>query len=163
LNYYTWPRSFDPDDDKTVSEAYELLYEIIKEEGPFDGVIGFSHGATLAFGFLAQHAKKNPYDASDALFRCGIFIGAIPPFRMNDAKNIIYDEGLQNSVRIPTLHVAGKNDFVYSHSIKLHALCNKQWTKLSVHNKGHEIPSDPKNVGALAEGIRELIREANFR
>jgi hypothetical protein len=29
-------------------------------EGPFDGVLGFSHGGTLAAGFMIHHAKMNP-------------------------------------------------------------------------------------------------------
>jgi len=145
-----------------VAEAYEMLYEVIEQEGPFDGILGFSHGATLAFGFLAQHAKKNPYDPPGALFRCAIFICSLPPFRKDDADNVIYDHGLQSVVRIPTVHVAGKADFVYEHSMKLHALCDAASAKLVVHSKGHEIPGDSKNVALIAAACRELNNTAMF-
>ena len=152
----------DNSDDHSLSDAYEFLYDVIEEEGPFDAILGFSQGATLAYSFLAQHAKKYPYEPPAAQFRCAVFIGALPPFRMDGSKRIIYDEGLQGAVRIPTLHVAGKSDFVFTHSIKLHALCSKAWAKLLVHPKGHEIPGDAKNVAAMASGIREMAHKAIF-
>ena len=45
-SFYNWPRTFNPDDDRSVTEAYDLIYEMIEEDGPIDGILGFSHGAT---------------------------------------------------------------------------------------------------------------------
>ena len=162
--YHKWPRTMDPADGRSLNEAYEFLYSVIEEEGPFDAILGFSQGATLAYSFLAQHAKKYPYEPPTALFRCAVFVGALPPFRQDSSKRIIYDEGLQGAVRIPTLHVAGESDFVFAHSIKLHALCttSKTSAKLLVHPKGHEIPRDAKNVKAMASGIREMAHSSMF-
>lgn len=161
-SYHKWPRTMDPADSRSLNEAYEYLYSVIEEEGPFDGVLGFSQGATLAYSFLAQHAKKHPYEAPTAQFRCAVFVGALPPFRQDSSKRIIYDEGLQGVIRIPTLHVAGESDFVFAHSIKLHSLCSKTWTKLLLHPKSHEIPRDAKNVKAMASGIREMAHISMF-
>ena len=166
-SYHNWPRSLDPADDRSLSEAYDFLYDVIDEEGPFDAILGFSQGATLAYGFLAQHARNHPYESPTSLFRCAIFFGALPPFRTKGkdgaaAEQLIYDEDLQGAVRIPTLHVAGKSDFVYPHSVKLHQLCNASWAGLVVHPKGHEIPKDPKNVALIADGIREASLHAMF-
>lgn len=163
LNYHKWPRNFNSEDEKTVADAYDILSEFIEEEGPFDGVLGFSHGASLAYGFLAQDTNNNGLCVSGSLFRCAAFFSAIPPFRMNESDQIIYDEGLQRSVNIPTLHVVGREDFVYHHSIKLHAMSDPQWRKLVEHKSGHEIPRDAASVKAVAAGIREMIREASFR
>ncbi|KAM0803142.1 putative DUF341 family oxidoreductase [Usnea florida] len=164
-SYHNWPRSLDPSDDRSLREAYDFLYDMIEEEGPFDAVLGFSQGATLAYSFLAQHARNSPYEL--APFRCAIFFGALPPFRIKGedggvTEQIIYDEDLQGAVSIPTLHVAGKSDFVYPHSIKLHQLCDASWAGLIVHPKGHEIPRDPKNVALIADGIREASHHAMF-
>ena len=157
--YYNWPRRLNPEDDKSVQEAYEILYEIIEQDGPFDGILGFSHGAALAFGFLAQHAKRRPHDP---LFRCAIFVCALPPFRMDKSERIVYDEGLQGAVRIPTLHIAGREDFVLEHSKKLYALCSPGSAKLVFHSKGHEIPRNPRDVSTMAAGCRELMQRAIF-
>ena len=121
----------------------------------------------MAYAFLAQHARSHPYGLATPPFRCAIFLGALPPFRIKGmdgggVQQIIYDEDLQGAVPIPTLHVAGKSDFVYPHSIKLHQLCNASWAGLIVHPKGHEIPRDPKNVALIADGIREASHHAMF-
>src|SRR4051794_3769504 len=73
-SYYRFPRTFSPEDrdESDVLDAYELLYETIALHGPFDGVLGFSHGGTLAAGFLIHHAKMSPQEPP--LFRCAIFV-----------------------------------------------------------------------------------------
>ena len=161
-SYYNWPRRFEDDDEQSVEEAYEMLYEIIEEAGPFDGILGFSHGATLAFGFLAQHAKKHPYDLPSSLFQCAIFINSIPPFRMDEGERIEYEGGLQGTVKIPTLHIAGQEDFALQHSKCLYGLCSGTSAKLVLHSRGHEIPRGQKDTAAILAGCRELLQEATF-
>lgn len=39
----------------SVKKAHELITEIIEDEGPFDGILGFSQGASLAVAYLMQH------------------------------------------------------------------------------------------------------------
>ena len=153
-SFYTWPRTFHPDDDRSVIDAYNLIYETIEEDGPFDGVLGFSHGATLAFGFLAHHARKFTYDPPP--FRCAIFLNSLPPFRIDQDENFVFDDEMQGLIKIPTVHVVGKRDFVYSHSLKLHQLCDSRSATLLAHDKGHEIPNDPENVHMIAKALREL-------
>ena len=65
-----------------MREAYALLSHIIDTEGPFDGILGFSHGATLAFGFLVQHAREHPYEAMPV--RCAVSFSGMPPFRLGE-------------------------------------------------------------------------------
>ena len=68
---------------ENVKAAHEYIEEIIDEEGPFDGVIGFSQGAALASSMMLEHAKSNPLND---LFKIGIFAGASLPFDLqNDA------------------------------------------------------------------------------
>ena len=75
---------------------------------------------------------------------------------MDQDKNFIYDEELHGLIKIPTIHIVGKQDFVYSHSLKLHQLCDPRSSTLLAHDKGHEIPSDPGNVGMIANALRGL-------
>lgn len=159
FTFYKWPRNV-TDDDKSLNDAYELLSEVIEEEGPFDGVLGFSHGGTLAFGFLAHLFKTKPYEPPP--FRCAIFMNAPPPFRMDDSGNFIMDDGLEGLIHIPTLHITGTNDFIYNHSLKLYALCDPGLSTLLVHEKGHQIPSDAKNMKRITNAIRELGNKAAY-
>ena len=141
-------------------EAYDLLYETIEEDGPFDGVLGFSHGGTLAAGFLAHHAKQHPY--GPAPFQCAIFISSLPPFQIDDAEQLHFDDSLLGYINIPTVHVVGTTDFVYNHSLRLYKLCNASSASLVVHDKGHEIPGDRKFVTAMAKALRNLGTRASF-
>lgn len=81
---------------------------------------------------------------------------------MDKAGRIIYDEGNQGVVRIPTLHVVGREDFVLEHSKKLYGLCDSGSAKLVVHAKAHEIPRASKEVSAIAAGCRDVIQRAMF-
>lgn len=40
-------------------EAYEYIYSIIEEDGPFDGVMGFSQGAALASSLIIRHTRTH--------------------------------------------------------------------------------------------------------
>jgi len=60
-----------------VQEAYDFVTETIEEEGPFDGIIGFSQGGALASSYilndLSSPKPQNP-------FKCAIFFCASMPF-----------------------------------------------------------------------------------
>ncbi|KAL1845791.1 hypothetical protein Daus18300_014449 [Diaporthe australafricana] len=43
-----------------IGETHALISETIEEDGPFDGIFGFSQGATLALSFLLQHEISHP-------------------------------------------------------------------------------------------------------
>ena len=66
-----------------VEAAQSFIHEIIEEEGPFDGVIGFSQGAALAASLIFEHQKNNP-NAIDTLFKFAVFAGASLPFNKDD-------------------------------------------------------------------------------
>ena len=87
LSFYPWPpRMQEAEYDDTRERAYELIYEAIEEDGPFDAILGFSQGASLAYSFLQQHATKHPYDPPWSLFRCAVFVCGMPPFRLNETR-----------------------------------------------------------------------------
>ncbi|KAI5238912.1 hypothetical protein E4T43_07096 [Aureobasidium subglaciale] len=67
-----------------VAAAFEYVHEIIEEEGPFDGVIGFSQGAALAASMLLQSAKQH----KKPLFELAIFAGASLPFDIDDESGL---------------------------------------------------------------------------
>ncbi|KAG2413048.1 hypothetical protein HFD88_010607 [Aspergillus terreus] len=155
-SYYHFPRSFSvPDLDDSLSDAYDRLYDTIDEEGPFDGVLGFSHGGTLAAGFLIHHAKL--YPQGPPLFRCAIFINSLPPFRMDPGQDPVVDDGLDGYIAIPTVSIGGAQDPLFEYSHALHRLCDPAVSTWVVHSKGHGIPGDSKNVAIMAAAIRKLV------
>ncbi|KAH8802507.1 serine hydrolase FSH [Xylogone sp. PMI_703] len=68
---------FDPQD--VLSAEHDIL-EIAEEEGPFDGILGYSQGGTLAAQSILRHQEENPYATPDELpFRFGIFFNSSTP------------------------------------------------------------------------------------
>lgn len=160
-SYYRFPRTFSLEDaDETdILEAYELLYETISLHGPFDGVLGFSHGGTLAAGFLIHHAKQQragilPLEAP--LFRCAIFVNSLPPFHMNSGQHPVIDEDLDGYITIPCVSIAGAQDPLFNCSLALHRICDSRSSTFVVHGKGHDVPTDQRNVAIMASAIRKL-------
>lgn len=85
------------------------MYDVLEEEGSFDGVIGFSHGTTLAYAFLLQHTKEHPLEPPYALFRRAVFVsGSLDP--TEDGVKLKSNETGEVLLRIATLHIAGKAD-----------------------------------------------------
>ncbi|KAI1253821.1 hypothetical protein MGN70_004216 [Eutypa lata] len=64
-----------------LQAAYDLIQEIVEEEGPFHGVFGFSQGGALAASLLLHHQKVAPY--SPSLFNFAVFTCASLPFDLN--------------------------------------------------------------------------------
>jgi len=158
-SYYRFPRTFslEDNDESDILEAYEQLNETVALEGPFDGVLGFSHGGTLAAGFMIHHAKLYPNEP--ALFRCAIFINSLPPFRMNPGELPVVEEGLEGYISIPSVHIAGAQDPLFDYSLTLHRICGAHHSTFAVHGKGHDVPSDRKNVVIIATAIRKLLSQ----
>ncbi|KAL2864148.1 putative DUF341 family oxidoreductase [Aspergillus lucknowensis] len=167
-SYHTFPRplSAPPShcDDDEVLDAYDRLYEVLATEGPFDGLLGFSHGGTLAAGFLINHAKQ--YPGEEPPVRCAIFINSLPPFRMDSegycAKEgkvkgeIVLEDDLAGYINIPTVSIAGAKDPLFEYSRALYELCERGRSAWVVHSRGHDVPIDKKNVAGMAMAIRKL-------
>ncbi|PWY86657.1 hypothetical protein BO70DRAFT_311347 [Aspergillus heteromorphus CBS 117.55] len=151
-------RDRDGADEASLQEAYDWLYEVVAEDGPFDGILGFSHGGTLAAGFLIHHAKTAP--RAEPLFRCAIFINSLPPFRMDPGGAPVVDPDLDGYITIPTVTIAGGQDPLLEFSIILYRLCDPATATCVVHSRGHDIPSDRKNLAAMTLAIRKLAIQA---
>ncbi|KAJ6150441.1 hypothetical protein N7471_001640 [Penicillium samsonianum] len=61
-----------------VAAAHHFVQNIIEQNGPFDGVIGFSQGAAVAASMILHHQLESPEERS--LFSFAIFIGSPIPF-----------------------------------------------------------------------------------
>jgi hypothetical protein len=87
LPLYTYYNPFDP---ASILQTHDDLSQIIAEEGPFDGVLGYSGGAALAAEILAQANHDDPF-AIERPFRFAVFINGASPLRcfaMEDAEVI---------------------------------------------------------------------------
>lgn len=68
----------------------------------------------------------------------------------------VIDQGLEGYIKIPTVSIAGAKDPLFECSLALHGICDPLCSVFVVHGKGHDVPTDRKNVVIMASAIRKL-------
>lgn len=153
--YYTWA-ALSPDngsvDFDSAKEALNFVLEIVEEEGPFDGIMGFSQGATLALALLLRYAIINPLDPPYAICKFAIFFSAV---EMKEETG--HWEG---RLDIPTLHVFDKTDSLAATEAIVAKHCEPGTAKVISHERGHEIPRDSITVNTILAAIQDLQHRA---
>ena len=123
------------------------------QEGPFDGLLGFSEGASVAASLLLRQAAEKPKNQ----FKFAIFLCGTPPHRCQDGAVILADESSAR-ITLPTAHIVGSSDPCYQASLALYNLCDGQMSRIYDHGKSHTIPWDPRTTQGIARQIQEVIQ-----
>jgi len=77
---------YDLMDPYNVMETEQELLQLVAEDGPYDGVLGYSQGASLAMQAIIRFAVDNPTATADQFpFRFAIFINCTTPLRIMEA------------------------------------------------------------------------------
>ncbi|KAL8872489.1 MAG: hypothetical protein Q9174_001891 [Haloplaca sp. 1 TL-2023] len=136
------------------SEACDYLEEEIGRhpDGPFDGVLGFSEGSSVAASLMLRRAAHG----KAPLFKFAIFFCAILVLRSDDKGPILADE-MPLRINIPTLHITGARDPARLSAMTLYNLCDRDSATLYDHGKGHTIPWGPPTE-AITKHIRKITR-----
>lgn len=126
-----WLSSEDNVDYEGFDASVAYLEAVFRDQGPFDGVLGFAQGGTLA----AVLAAMLPHPAIS--FRFAICISAFPSRARAHARYIA-----PHSVRVPALHVLGLQDILVTpdRSIKLFEAFDPASAALVKHGGGHFVP-----------------------
>ncbi|ORX88808.1 hypothetical protein K493DRAFT_410818 [Basidiobolus meristosporus CBS 931.73] len=93
-----------------LEASLEYLAQVLENEGPFDGIIGFSQGAATA-GILSALLEGSQPLTEKCLhppFRFGIFIGGYLPAAPK------YSPLFATPLSMPSLHLIGRYDTVVS-------------------------------------------------
>jgi pimeloyl-ACP methyl ester carboxylesterase len=137
-----------------VFKACEWLENLIKEEGPFDGVMGFSQGSVTSVATMLRHAELHPEDPADALFRFAILF-SMPNLPPDDADGTVVDWG---KISIPSLHICGEQDEWFEMSKFIHGNNFEKGTaKIIIHKGGHLVPKDRPTVDRISNAIEDLL------
>ncbi|EHK99374.1 putative Uncharacterized hydrolase C22A12.06c [Glarea lozoyensis 74030] len=128
---------FDTFSTQSCQTALQNLTTYIQVEGPFDAILAFSAGATLAATYLAQ-SPNHP-------FKCAIFLSGVSPIDPIVLKTGVFrsldPETDGEMIVIPTAHVYGKRDTKFpGSSAILEKLCVGEKKAVLVHEGGHPIP-----------------------
>lgn len=119
------------DCDKGFEESLQVIKTAIEEEGPFDGIMGFSQGAALVAIIcmtptLARHFK---------------FAMLFAPFKSVCSKHKHYFEKV---IDLPTLLVIGDGDQVVDPSRGLEMVSLFKNAQVVRHEGGHFVPATSK-------------------
>ncbi|XP_077978433.1 esterase OVCA2-like isoform X4 [Glandiceps talaboti] len=128
---------FDASDKTDVNKGFDktlqLLENVFKEQGPFDGVLGFSQGATVV-GFLCA-LKDDP--GSCFQFDFAILVAGF------HSLSSMHDQYYSKPITCPTLHVYGDTDRVIP--------------------KGHFIPASSPQKKVYLEYLQSWLEKKKLR
>lgn len=140
-------------------QALTMLDDYIAAEGPFDGAIGFSEGASLA----AMHIIRKAQQGHEAPFKCAIFIscGGLfdPTALLNRGEGTpLEPKAVGELIRIPTAHIWGENDPMKKEGEKLNQLSEEQLRSVFVHQGGHEVPGLGMTAAVITAAVNAMRR-----
>jgi hypothetical protein len=151
---------YDHNSAESVSNAISDLLAYIAVEGPFDGVMGFSQGASLAAMILALPEFPGP-------FAFGVCICSGLPFSVDVLGDGIVracDPSIDTDmINVPTAHIVGAQDASKEYGMVVFGICSKDLRVLYEHSAGHEIPTKPRAVvDEMVNTIRKVIAMTSF-
>jgi predicted esterase len=96
------------------SETMEFLIQYISDQGPFDGILGFSQGAGLSvilMSILSHDPWRERYHVPDHIqpFRLGVILSGFKVYTPTFSE--FYQQG---KITTPTLHVYSRQDDIIS-------------------------------------------------
>lgn len=167
--------SSDSADDKdklfsSVDDALDYLDDLVAEEGPFDGVLGFSEGASLATAYLLRLAHRDQLHSTfrfSLLFASGGFdmsyLQQTPRQQGGSASSLRApgmgtSEGWFRKLDIPTLHVIGDADELREKSSKMVQLWQAGSAIVVDHPDGHVIPKNGTSLARISAAVKALMQ-----
>lgn len=138
--------------DVGFSRACDFVQHYVEQDDgePFDGVLGFSEGASVAAGvILRQSEKKVTSPFKFAIFMCC----TVPPPRSDGVDIMLADETTER-IDIPTAHIVGSRDPGCQGGRALYNLCNQSSASIFDHGGCHTIPWDLASTRSIAKEIR---------
>jgi len=139
-----------------LKKSLDYLVQIIRKYGPFDGVVGFSEGATIATVMLHLQAACN----SDPLMGRDFGLKEVNFFiNMSGWRVPIFEElgfcfNCENPLPISSLHISGKQEPQFIRESVLIMSKDYKDSKFFEHKGGHIYPHLTSNLEAL---VRELL------
>jgi len=97
--------SEDDGSSNSARDALDYLYRIMEKEGPFDGIIGYSEGATVAATLILHEQRRFETLGIEPMFKCALFFGGWPPLSPDFDSMVLADES-DLMITIPTCHVS---------------------------------------------------------
>lgn len=143
---------------RSVIKAVDDLADYVRDNGPFDAVMGFSLGAALVATLLVRDTKPVP----SLRIGCAIFLCGTLPCDWHElgqgSMQLLLAKDVGNVIQIPTVHAWSPNDVDYpGQSAQLFQMCEATKRVEVLHGGGHSVPSQGVELVALAEAIQRTL------
>ncbi|KAG6555612.1 hypothetical protein Mapa_002847 [Marchantia paleacea] len=131
------------------SRSWKFLQTVFTEQGPFDGVLGFSQGAAIAAALCLSRISRSEHNSGTVQFRFVIICsGFISPAAEHFESMSSLNEG---AIDFPSLHVFGgcegsDRQISVRESEQLASLFRPEERVTIRHQSGHIIPTQPEYV-----------------
>ncbi|KAI1651120.1 serine hydrolase FSH [Daldinia loculata] len=154
---------YKPHNAESFKKAVEDLEKYIKTDGPFDGIIAFSQGVSLACAIFVDELRLR-----ESGLRCGIFFSGRPPFIDAGTPLTHYSHPTtpvkagEVPINIPTVHIWGAEDKIEpGQALALSRLCRSENRYEHIHGGGHEVPGSRDKEGLIesANVIRRMLAQ----
>jgi len=89
----------------SAQNAMDYLYQIMEKDGPFDGIVGYSEGATVAATLLLHEQRRFEREGRIPMFKCALFFAGWPPMTPEFDGIVLADE-TDLTITIPTCHIS---------------------------------------------------------
>ncbi|KAF2642181.1 hypothetical protein P280DRAFT_468618 [Massarina eburnea CBS 473.64] len=146
--------------DESAAKTLKYLYHVMETEGPFDGIVGYSEGATIAGTLLLHEQVLAETHGRQPMIKCALFFGGWPPMKPTLDGIVLADES-DLMIDIPTCHIIGSLDPYLHGNIALYNICDLDTAFIFDHAKGHTLPRDKHMVKELGDTVRRMIDEVN--
>ncbi|GAA5801572.1 hypothetical protein HPULCUR_007020 [Helicostylum pulchrum] len=128
-------------------ESVQYVRDIVKQQGPFDGILGFSQGACFA-ALLTEimETEQTP-------FKFSIIVAGFKPTKQTATNMMLTKE---NKVKTPSLHYIGDLDTIVLPE-NMSALVEAfEKPKIFRHTGGHYLPSTAASRKALLSFLEQF-------
>ncbi|KAG2458719.1 OVCA2 Esterase, partial [Polypterus senegalus] len=135
-----------------LEESLEVVSRAMQEQGPFDGILGFSQGAALV-AMLVGLQEQSADPRFQPGFRFAILIAGFASLCEQHARFYALP------IHLPTLHVFGETDKVIPEAMSRKLLPAFQEAVVFTHAGGHYVPATGAQKQSYCQFLERFIRK----
>lgn len=153
---------FDNNDSASYLKALYQLNDYIEAEGPFDGVLAFSQGASLAAMHIVRKAVQEPLQPPPFKFAVLISCSSVydpKAWLENGEVHVMQAEEVGTIINIPTAHIWGADDQFRDEAEGVKNLSRTDVASFVMHSGGHEVPRaiSKKDLADCTKAMRRAV------
>jgi hypothetical protein len=136
------------DEEKLEASSAQVL-KALREDGPFDGIIGFSQGAMLGAALVALLETRHPMTTGLVPLSLVILIAGFK------SRHPLHQEAFKSRIKTPSIHIFGDADEMKEYNVQLTEACVNPM--ILTHPRGHIVPIlEPYQQAAVIGFVRSI-------